>query len=164
MKKAIAFLFAACLGAGCGLALALAFQVATVDDNSMLPSYEEGQRILVSNFAYEKEGAPRRGDVVLMKNFMYASTGENGIMMKRVIGISGDRIMINAGKVYVNNRQLEEDYVFTPGTSGEMEEVTVPAGKVFVLGDNRAASTDSRSETVGMADLDALFGKVIFKW
>ncbi len=169
MKKGLSFLLAACLGVGAGLFLSLAFQITKVTDNSMLPAYEAGERVLVSSFAYEEEmpllgGSPRQGDVVLLPNAVYAATGEDSIMVKRVIGTPGDLVMITAGKVYVNNKELEEDYVFTQGISGEMDQITVPAGKVFVLGDNRAASTDSRSESVGMADIDTLLGKVIFKW
>ena len=164
MKKVIAFLLAAVLGAGTGLALCLTFQIARVEDNSMLPAYEQGQRVLVRKRAYEQGLAPARGDVVLLPNRVYAVTGEGGMMMKRIIGVAGDLVMITDGKVYVNNKELEEDYVFTQGISGEMDQVTVPAGCVFVLGDNRAASTDSRSETVGMAEEEELLGKVIFKW
>ena len=72
--------------------------------------------------------------------------------------------MITGGKVYVNNREIEEGYVFSQGTGGEMEQVRVPIGKVFVLGDNRTASTDSRSEFVGMPDESEILGKVIYTW
>lgn len=85
-------------------------------------------------------------------------------MMKRVVGVGGDRVMITGGRVYVNNAALEENYVFTQGISGEMDEISVPDGYVFVLGDNRAASTDSRSETVGLLREDDLVGKVLYRW
>ena len=85
-------------------------------------------------------------------------------MMKRVIAIPGDKVMITDGAVYLNNRQIEEDYVFTEGISGEMAEIEIPKGRVFVLGDNRAGSTDSRSETVGLVKIDEILGKVIYKW
>ncbi len=164
MKKCIAFLLAACLGTGAGLILAILFQITQVTDNGMLPSFFEGDQVLVSRTAFRSGRQPLRGDVILMKNRMYSATGENSVMLKRVIGIPGDQVFITGGIVYVNNKPLEEDYVFAEGISGEMEPVEVPAGHVFVLGDNRAASTDSRSETVAMVDAEAILGKVIYQW
>lgn len=164
MKKVIAFLLAALLGTGAGLVFSLAFQVTAVEDHSMLPTYELGQHVLVSKRAYTDGTAPGRSDVVLLPNRVYAATGEGGTMMKRIAAVAGDLVMIRDGIVFVNNQALEEDYVFTPGISGELEQVTVPADCVFVLGDNRAASTDSRSDTVGMVREEELLGKVIFKW
>lgn len=164
MKKIIAFLVAAVLGTGAGLGFSLAFQVSRVEDNSMLPAYEYGENALVSRLAYAGDRKPARGDVVLIPNLVYAVTGENGIMMKRIVAVGGDRVMITGRKLYVNNREVEEGYVFSQETGGEMEQVNVPPGKVFVLGDNRAASTDSRSQFVGMPDESEILGKVIFKW
>ena len=54
--------------------------------------------------------------------------------------------------------------MFTQGNSGDMEEIQIPEGKIFVMGDNRAASTDSRHESVGLVDEEDLLGKVILKW
>ena len=102
--------------------------------------------------------------MILMKNKIYAVSGENTVMLKRVIGVEGDRILITEGQVYVNNQKLDEEYVFTQGISGDMEEIQIPAGKIFVMGDNRAASTDSRHESVGLVDEEDLLGKVILKW
>ena len=163
MKKIIAFFIAAVLGTGAGLLITAAFQVTGVTDNSMLPSYAEGEHVLVSNFVYQRS-EPEKGDVVLFPNRIYTLSGESALMMKRVIAVSGDRVMITGGYVYVNNHRVTETYVFTEGVSGEMQEIVIPEGKVFVLGDNRAGSTDSRSETVGLVETEQIQGKVIYKW
>lgn len=130
----------------------------------MLPAYENGDQVLVSRLAFAGKKGPQQGDVILMKNKIYAVSGENTVMLKRVIGVEGDRILITEGQVYVNNQKLDEEYVFTQGISGDMEEIQIPAGKIFVMGDNRAASTDSRHESVGLVDEEDLLGKVILKW
>lgn len=163
MKRAIGFLFGAALGIGAGLVLAVCFSVTDVTDNSMLPAFSEGDGVLLRRNAYDG-GQPAAGDVILFPSKIYTETGEDSLMLKRVIGVPGDRVMITGGNLYINNRQEKEDYVFTPGLNGEMEEVTVPAGHVFVLGDNRAASTDSRSDAVGFVEIESIEGKVIFQW
>lgn len=164
MKKSVIFILAVILGTGAGLLVSLCFQITEITDQGMLPSYESGERVLISRFAFAGEKEPQRGDVILMKNKIYAVSGESAVMAKRVIGTAGDRIMITDGQVYVNNEKLDEAYVFTQSISGDMDEMQVPEGKVFVLGDNRAASTDSRHESVGMVDEEDLLGKVILKW
>lgn len=178
MKRWIAFFLAAVLGIGGGVALAVFFQITQVTDSSMMPGFEQGQRVLVrcnDGNGLEALGSlsfldgfgsfdVERGDVVLFDSQVYAPTGEGKRMMKRVIGLSGDRVMITCGRVYVNNAPLEESYVFTQNISGEMDEIRIPDGYVFVLGDNRAASTDSRSEAVGLVKEDDLAGKVLYQW
>lgn len=159
MKRWIAFFLAAALGVCGGVALAVFFQVSQVTDGSMMPGFEQGQRVLACR-SFDVE----RGDVVLFDNQVYAATGEGRQMMKRVAALGGDRVLITGGRVYVNNKALAEPYVFTQDISGEMEEIQIPDGYVFVLGDNRAASTDSRSEAVGLIRQDDLRGKVIYRW
>lgn len=161
-KGWIAFFLAAALGVLGGVVLAMFFQITQVTDNSMMPGFEQGQRVLVCSSVGSFDA--ERGDVVLFDNQVYAATGESGQMMKRVIGTGGDRVMITGGRVYVNNVPLEEDYVFTQDISGEMDEIVIPSGYVFVLGDNRAASTDSRSEAVGLVREEDLLGKVLYQW
>lgn len=163
MKKGIAFLLAAIIGIGSGVGLAVALQINDVEDNTMMPSYLQGETVLINKLAYG-DGIPERGDVVVFPNQVFTATGEGELMIKRVIAVPGDRVLITAGKVYVNNEPLSEDYVFSQGSSGEMEEIKVIVDHVFVLGDNRADSTDSRSETVGLVSSDDILGKVIFKW
>lgn len=165
MKKCIVFFMAACLGIVSGIIAGNLYQVTDVSDNSMMPSYSEGDGLLVSRMDLPEQSDPERGDVVLFPNRVYSVTGESGVMLKRVIGVPGDRVMITGGKVYVNNRELaEKDYIFSEGIAGEMNEIHVPKGRVFVLGDNRACSTDSRSKSVGMVRTENLLGKVIYKW
>ena len=163
MKKGIAFLLAAVIGIGSGVALAVTLQMNDVEDNTMMPSYLEGETVLINKLSYRNE-MPERGDVVVFSNQVFTATGEGELMLKRVIAVAGDRVLITGGKVYVNNKPLSEDYVFSQGSSGEMEEIKVIDDYVFVLGDNRADSTDSRSETVGLVSSDDILGKVIFKW
>ena len=68
-------------------------------------------------------------------------------------------------KKYIWNVNRDSIGIFTKAVfSGDMEEIQIPAGKIFVMGDNRAASTDSRHESVGLVDEEDLLGKVILKW
>ena len=164
MKKAFIFLLSAALGIAAGLMLSICFQITEVTDHGMLPTYEKGQHVLIRKPALEGTASLASGDVVMIQNRVYTAAGEGSVSLKRVIGTAGDRVMITDGLVYVNGSALEEPYVFTQGISGEMDEVEVPTGTVFVLGDNRAASTDSRSEIIGMVDEEKLLGKVIFTW
>lgn len=163
MKKVIAFLLAAVLGVSCGVFLSVVFQITSVTDNSMLPGYSEGDKILINKTSYRQD-SPERGDVVLFPSEIFAETGEGRLMMKRVVAVAGDSVLITGGEVYVNNKVMEEQYLFAQKSSGEMTEVTVQPGSVFVLGDNRADSTDSRSEAVGLVGEDEILGKVIAKW
>lgn len=109
---------------------------------SMEPTLKEPSRVLVEKIT----GGARdvtRGDVVV---FHQGSGSEARDLIKRVIGLPGDRVAIRDCIVYLNNAPLRESYVASPTDCGttDMEEVVVAAGRIFVLGDNRAQSSDSR--------------------
>ncbi len=85
--------------------------------------------------------------------------------IKRIIGVPGDRIQIADGKVYVNDKELKEEYVHgqeTDDMGGLFTDITVPDGTVFVMGDNRNHSTDSRC--FGCVPMDKIEGKVVFRF
>lgn len=116
-----------------------------IKGNSMEPNFYNNEYILTDKISY-KLREPNRGDVVIFK----APTDQEVDYIKRVIGLPGDRIKIQNGFVYVNGEKLNEDYLrdktsLFPGSfMAEGAEITVPAGKLFVLGDNRPHSSDSR--------------------
>lgn len=113
-------------------------QTATVAQESMEPALYEGQRLLVDKLSHRFH-PPRRGDIVV---FRLAGRGREALV-KRVIGLPGETLAIRGGQVYVDGRALPEPYL-KRRASGDLAEVKVPAGTVFVLGDNRALSNDSR--------------------
>jgi signal peptidase I len=89
-------------------------------------------------------GGPQRGDVVVF----HARMGRNRALVKRIIGLPGDRVLIDDGRVFVNGRQLDEPYVHFPDQESYPEDgepIDVPDGSYFVLGDNRSESNDSRA-------------------
>lgn len=129
-----------------------------VDGSSMFPTLHHTDKIITSNLFYE----PDNGDIVVLQT---DSFGPDPIV-KRIIATEGQTIDIDfyTGTVYVDGEALQEDYIadltYTPEDfTGEM---TVPEGCVFVMGDNRNASTDSRTASIGMVDERCIIGKVYF--
>ena len=118
------------------------FRIIQVDGESMVPTLDNGDKLIVWGAGYE----PQRGDV-------------------RVIAKGGDTISIDysTGAVTVNGELLQEDYIAEPTYLGYDVEFpyTVPEGTVFVMGDNRNASLDSRSSYVGCIDERDILGKVL---
>ena len=88
--------------------------------------------------------------------------GTNKDLVKRVIGVSGDTIKIKDSKVYVNGKELNEPYIHDEITEGDIDTV-VPENSVFVLGDNREISLDSRYEQVGFINESDILGKVFVR-
>jgi signal peptidase I len=123
------------------LALALSLFVIQgyrVSGQCMEPHLYTGERVLTAKMAYLLHG-PSRGDIVL---FLYPRDPRQ-TFVKRVIGVPGDIISIQAGRVFINNRLLPEPYRVNPA-HGDMPPQFVPHGSYFVMGDNRDESDDSR--------------------
>jgi signal peptidase I len=120
---------------------------------SMSPHVSSGEFVVINTLAYRFR-PPARGDIVTFQHD--GVTPE--LYIKRVIGLPGDRIRIDRGIVYVNGARLNEPYVEYADNRSE-PEITVPPNDVYVLGDNRAVSEDSR--TFGPVPDGALTGKAI---
>jgi signal peptidase I len=121
-----------------------------VENISMRPTLEPGEFLLVNKLAY-KTGSMSRGDIVV---FHYNITED---YIKRIIGLPGDTVEVQNGSVRVNQIILNEPYISAPpGYNGVWE---VPAGSLFVLGDNRNQSSDSHAW--GFVSLDKLVGKAL---
>lgn len=118
---------------------------------SMEPRIRSGEYVLINTFAY-RVGAPRRGDIVAFRH----ESDARAVFIKRVIGLPDDRIRVDRGQVYLNGVKLDEPYV-RHGDDRSYAEVTVPPLAVYVLGDNRAQSEDSR--TFGPVGDDRLIGR-----
>lgn len=132
------------------------YQPVKVEGTSMMPSLDDQERIFVNKFVY-RLGAIQRGDIVV---FRYPRDPSKSYI-KRVIGVAGDRVRIDGGQVFLNNRPIEEDYV--PRDYGDQRsypEVTVPSGSYFVLGDHRNMSNDSRD--FGPVKQGFIYGKAVF--
>ena len=134
------------------------YQPVKVEGTSMLPGLEDQERIFINKFLYKFEPI-ERGDVVV---FRYPRDPSKSYI-KRVIGMPGDVIRIEHGRVYVNGVQLAEDYVprnfldersFTP--------VTVPERAYYVMGDHRSMSNDSRE--FGPVGEEFIYGKAVFAY
>lgn len=139
----------------------LLFRVVVVSGTSMNNTLLDGDYLLVlSNTFYQK---PQRGDIVVVSK----ETFDDGApIVKRVIATEGQTVNIdfNLGIVYVDGEPLDEPYTLTATTMKEGVEfpLTVDEGCIFVLGDNRGVSRDSRSPEIGQIDEREVLGKVFF--
>jgi len=134
-----------------------------IKGNSMEPNFSNNEYILTDKISYRLH-MPARGDVVIFK----APVNPDVDYIKRVIGLPGDRVKIQNGAVYVNGEKLTEEYLrdstqLFPGSYlSEGVEITVPPGKLFLLGDNRPHSSDSRA--FGPVPIDAVIGRAFFRY
>lgn len=132
------------------------YQPVKVEGTSMMPSLEDQERIFVNKFVYRLESI-QRGDIVV---FRYPRDPSKSFI-KRVIGLAGDHVQIDNGRVYVNGQLLDEDYVPSAyEDERSYSEVVVPANSYFVLGDHRSLSNDSRD--FGSVNQSYIYGKAVF--
>ena len=137
------------------------FRVVVVIGPSMYDTLIQGDRLLlVSNLAYNE---PKQGDIVVCSKDSF----DNGqLFSKRVIATEGQEVFIDyhTGRVEVDGEVLDEPYLYSPTKRPDGAEfsVTVGEGQVFVMGDNRMRSTDSRSPMIGLVDEREILGKAIF--
>lgn len=138
-----------------GINLFLA-QATQVQGQSMEPNLHTAQRLVVEKITYHFHG-PRRGDIVVID---LPEAGPE-LLIKRVIALPGETISAQGGQVYINGEPLEEPYVTSPG-GREFPEKTVPPLHVFVMGDNRQFSNDSRN--FGPVPIDSIVGRAWFSY
>lgn len=156
------------------------FRYSIVDGNSMLNTLHDKERLVLTSFLY----TPECGDIVVVQD---KSTPLQNPIVKRVIAIGGQKVAVTPTAIFVNGEKLDEPYVYTedyPASKGPYRysttpsefllpyvsdykvgsyyEVVVPEGMIFVMGDHRNDSTDSRE--IGLLHEDAIIGKAIFRF
>lgn len=127
-----------------------------VDGPSMNPTLENSERLIVNKFIYRIH-PPQHGDIIV---FEYPSDRSRQFI-KRVIAVGGDTIEITEGMVFVNGKLLNEPYISEP-SKRDYPMTTIPDGTVFVMGDNRNNSEDSRFADVGFVPLSYIHGMAAF--
>lgn len=141
------------------LVRAYVVQQFAVDGESMMSTLHDGDRVLVNRLSYRLHD-PRRGDVVVLKRFDGASAERD--LIKRVIGLPGETVEVRSCVVYIDDAPLEEPYLdpdiqARDGCGNDQAPLQVPDGQVFVLGDHRGRSQDSRA--FGTVPYDLLIGR-----
>lgn len=138
---------------------AAGFQAFSVPSVSMAPTIPEGSNVMVDCW-YHRHTIPKRGDIVV------ASPIENVYETKRVIAVGGDTIEVRGDTVILNGHVLSEPYVYLDTSAPKAEDhvgpMVVPFRKIFLMGDNRHLSFDSRSAEFGLIDVSMVHGKVIY--
>ena len=161
-KKIIEFLILVLIGIVLGLILVNLFGVTEVYGSSMYPTIESEDRMFINKVIY-KVDEPKRGDIIVFNSSLKDDKGENKSLIKRIVGIPGDRVIVKGGKLFINGKMLNEPYLDDNYTSGVVD-VVVEDEHYFVLGDNRVVSRDSRDSSVGTIDKEDIVGKASIRY
>ncbi|MDO4794062.1 MAG: signal peptidase I, partial [Filifactor alocis] len=131
---------------------------------SMYPTLQPNDYLIMNRVAYKNKPIEYLDVIVFESDILLNESDPESKkdLVKRVIGLPGDHILIKDGDVYRNDEKLEEPYI-KDGVTDRDIEADVPEGHVFVMGDNRLNSSDSRDEDVGMVDEKVIIGKVIIR-
>ena len=149
------FLLAATVG------LFSVFFLTTVSGESMTNTYQDGEKVICTRLF-----SPKHGDVIVCDINAELEQGTvKKRLIKRIIAMEGDTIDIKDGTVYLNGEALDEPYIREPmeyvPENATAFPLTIPEDKLFVMGDNRNASHDSRDSRYGLVDCDDVVGKVL---
>lgn len=131
-------------------------QATQVLGQSMEPNLHSAQRVVVEKVTYRLLHGPRRGDIVVID-----LPEQTEMLIKRVVGLPGEIIEVRSGKVHIEGQPLDEPWTTNPGGS-DYGPQTVPPLHVFVMGDNRGASNDSRN--FGSVPIDHVVGRAWFSY
>ncbi|MDP4180671.1 MAG: signal peptidase I [Bacillota bacterium] len=157
----ISFLSIVVIGIGLGFLFYVhSFERAIINGSSMSPTLNSGDQVL-----FKKNAGIKRGDIVLF-DITNIKSDTTGLLVKRVIAVENDRVEIKDGFVYVNGKKLDEDYI-----SGKQTEIiyekynnlVVPKGTVYILGDNRQPAGSIDSRVLGPIDLKRIKGRMALK-
>lgn len=139
-----------------------------IKGNSMVPNFINGELLLTDKLSYQF-GSPKRGDVVVFKAPPSEPCSEDECeYIKRVMGVPGDKVKVEEGKVYLNGQLLKQEFLAEeirtePGTySQEGVEKTIPTGQYLCLGDNRPHSRDGRE--FGPIKKELIVGRAFFRY
>ncbi len=138
-------------------------QPTIVREHSMQNTLQENDYLFIYKLAYKLGGEPQFGDIVVFQSDLQGVNGKDKLLIKRVIGRPGDTIKISGGMVYLNGEAISESYLKDGYTSGEIEELVIPDGYYFMMGDNRLGSADSRDPRIGLVSGDTFMGKAVFR-
>ena len=132
------------------------FETYRVVGQSMEPTLQQDQRLIVSKLSYRLH-EPQRGDIIVFHDPQDPSRN----LIKRIIGLPGEILEIRNGQVFINEQQLNESYLASHNLR-EQPPTPIPDGYYFVMGDNRNNSSDSRSW--GVLSADQIVGKAAFTY
>lgn len=134
------------------------FRHSIVDGDSMMNTLQDHDVLIISDLFY----TPEQYDIVVIEDH---TTGYDHPLVKRVIAVGGDEVEVTPDRIYVNGEPVRDDFVYTGDYAGDYhytpESFTVPEGEIYVLGDHRNNSSDSRK--FGSVSTDAVLGKVLFR-
>jgi len=146
------------------LAITFVIKPTIVKESSMEPTLYSDNYLFVNKLAYVNKDHPGYGDIIVFQSNIDKDDGRGKKMLiKRVIGVENDVITITGGVVYRNGTALEEPYTLEGYTSGEVYDLVVPQDEVFVMGDNRSISLDSRDSEVGTITEESILGRAFVR-